>query len=272
MGCYVTGECAQFSISVTQESPAAMGMESFNVQVSPLHAQLEVHIRETEDMVQVTWNLVNCQTLALNITPRVRREGSDEEGAVDLETIHTLLQDMLTSAQPAVILSVKAGPARGIQASNLLISQDLLNPDASLLVSSPPKPPRAHERKLLVSIIKVDDLPVSDPAGGIRTYCVIGLDSPVQKVSSSAINTHSSPSRDQQFVFELSGKSRKLRLQLMEDLSPCKSVVLGEVMVPIDLFKKQPSGRQSFRLSNVQSGNSSGSITAEFSYMEPRRG
>uniref|UniRef100_A0A4W3IXY0 Uncharacterized protein n=1 Tax=Callorhinchus milii TaxID=7868 RepID=A0A4W3IXY0_CALMI len=50
-----------------------------------------------------------------------------------------------------------------------------------------------------------------------------------------------------------------------------EGVVLGEVMVPIDLFKKQPSGRQSFRLSNVQSGNSSGSITAEVSHVPPAR-
>ncbi|XP_059824721.1 C2 domain-containing protein 2 [Hypanus sabinus] len=260
--CLVTGDYTQFSISVTQESPVAMGMESFNVQVSPLHIELQIDIRET-DVVRVTWSLVDCQSLKLKVTPRVKKEVAERDA--DLATIHTLLQDMLTSARPVVLLSMKAAPLK--ENNKFPISQNLPNVELSSQILSPPKPPRAHERKLKVKIIKVEGLAAPDIAEHIHPYCVVELDNPVQKVSSSVMSSVSIPLWDQQFVFELSAKSKKLHMQVLEDGR--SSEILGEVTVPIDLFKKQPSGRQRFHLLNTQNGNSSGSITAEFSYMEP---
>ncbi|XP_062906507.1 C2 domain-containing protein 2 [Mobula hypostoma] len=260
--CLVTGDYAQFSISVTRESPVAMGMESFNVQVSPLHIELQIDVQET-DVVRVTWSLVDCQSLKLKVTPKVKQEVA--EGDTDQETIHTLLQDMLTSARPMVLLTMKAAPLK--ENNNFPISQNLSNVELSSQILSPPKPPRAHERKLKVKIIKVEGLAAPDIAEHIHPYCVVELDNPVQKVSSSVMSSVSIPLWDQQFVFELSAKSKKLHMQVLEDGK--SSEILGEVTVPIDLFKKQPSGRQRFRLLNTQNGNSSGSITAEFCYMEP---
>ncbi|XP_051870447.1 C2 domain-containing protein 2 [Pristis pectinata] len=261
-GCHVTGEDAQFSITVTQESPVAMGMESFNVQVSPLHIELEIDV-QAADVVRVTWSLVDGQSLNLKVTPRIKKEVA--EGDADLETIHTLLQDLLTSARPMVILTMKAAPL--MDNNNFPVSQSLPNAELSSQIFSPPKPPRAHERKLQVKIIKVEDLAAPDIAESIHPYCVVELDNPVQKVSSSVMSSVSIPLWDQQFVLktsapksvrlkpsslrgngygqlELSAKSKKLHMQVLEDGRP--SEILGEVTVPIDLFKKQPSGRQSF--------------------------
>ncbi|XP_041067234.1 C2 domain-containing protein 2 isoform X1 [Carcharodon carcharias] len=263
-GCHVTGEYIQFSISVIQDSPVAMGLESFHIQVSPLHIQLEIHIREV-DVVQVTWNLVDPQNLSLKVTPRVTKEVDEED--TYLETIYTLLQDMLTSARPMVLLSMKVAPSK--EGQNLPIPQNLPSVELNSQIYSPPKPPRAHERKLLVKIIKVDNVADPDIAESIHPYCVVELDNPVQKVTSSVMSSISNPLWDQQFVFELSAKSKKLHMQILEDGRPSENAALGEVTVPIDLFKKQPSGRQSFRLANTQNGNNSGSITAEFCYMEP---
>ncbi|XP_078089145.1 C2 domain-containing protein 2 [Mustelus asterias] len=262
-GCHVTGKYAQFTISVIRDSPVAMALESFHIQVSPLHFQLEIHIREV-DVVQVTWNLVDPQNLSLKVTPRVKKVGEEE---TYLGTICTLLQDMLTSARPMVLLSMKAAPLK--ESQNLPIRQNLSSAELNSQVCSPPKPPRAHERKLLVKIIKVDNLADPDIAESIHPYCVVELDNPVQKATSSVMNSICNPLWDQQFVFELSAKSKKLHMRILEDGRPSENAVLGTVTVPIDLFKKQPSGRQSFHLANTQNGNSSGSITAEFCYMEP---
>ncbi|XP_038657369.1 C2 domain-containing protein 2 isoform X1 [Scyliorhinus canicula] len=262
--CHVTGEYAQFSISAIQDSPVAMGLESFHIQVSPLHIQLEIHIQDI-DVVQVTWSLVDPQNLRLKVTPRITREVDEED--TYRETIYTLLQDMLTSARPRVLLSMKAAPLK--ESQNLSVPQTAPSAELNSQVCSPPKPPRAHERKLLVKIIKVDNLADPDAAERVHPYCVVELDNPVQKATSSVMSSISNPLWDQQFVFELSAKSKKLHMQILEDGRPSESAVLGAVTVPIDLFKKQPSGRQSFRLANTQNGNSSGSITAEFCYMEP---
>ncbi|XP_043557320.1 C2 domain-containing protein 2 [Chiloscyllium plagiosum] len=264
-GCHVTGEYAQFSVTVTQDSPVAMGLESFHIQVSPLHLQLEIHVQQVDD-VQVSWNLVESQKLNLEVTPKVKREVDEED--TYLETIHTLLQDMLISARPTVLMNMKAVPLK--ESQHMPIPQSLLSTELASQICSPPKPPRAHERKLLVKIIKVDNLADPDIAENVHPYCVVELDNPVQKVCSSVMSSISNPLWDEQFVFELSAKSKKLHLQILEDGKPSEiDAVLGEVTVPIDLFKKQPSGRQSFHLGTMQNGNSSGSITAEFCYMEP---
>ncbi|XP_038657370.1 C2 domain-containing protein 2 isoform X2 [Scyliorhinus canicula] len=225
---------------------------------------LEIHIQDI-DVVQVTWSLVDPQNLRLKVTPRITREVDEED--TYRETIYTLLQDMLTSARPRVLLSMKAAPLK--ESQNLSVPQTAPSAELNSQVCSPPKPPRAHERKLLVKIIKVDNLADPDAAERVHPYCVVELDNPVQKATSSVMSSISNPLWDQQFVFELSAKSKKLHMQILEDGRPSESAVLGAVTVPIDLFKKQPSGRQSFRLANTQNGNSSGSITAEFCYMEP---
>lgn len=262
LGCHVTGEYAQFSITVTQESPVAVAMESFNVHMSPLHVELMIDIEDSDD-VKVTWNLQNCRSLNLKVTPKVKKEVA--EGNADPETIHRLLQDMFTSARPMVLLTMKAAPL--MNCNNFPVSQNFPNAELSSQIFSPPKPPRAHERKLQVKIIKVEELAAPNIAESIHPYCVVQLDNPVQKFSGSVMSSISIPQWDQQFVFELSAKSKKLHMQILEDGRP--SEILGEVTVPIDLFKKQPSGVQSFRLVNKQNGNSLGFITAEFCYMEP---
>lgn len=262
LGCHVTGEYAQFSITVTQESPVAVAMESFNVHMSPLHVELMIDIEDSDD-VKVTWNLQNCRSLNLKATPKVKKEVA--EGNADPETIHRLLQDMFTSARPMVLLTMKAAPL--MNCNNFPVSQNFPNAELSSQIFSPPKPPRAHERKLQVKIIKVEELAAPNIAESIHPYCVVQLDNPVQKFSGSVMSSISIPQWDQQFVFELSAKSKKLHMQILEDGRP--SEILGEVTVPIDLFKKQPSGVQSFRLVNKQNGNSLGFITAEFCYMEP---
>ncbi|NWI86416.1 C2CD2 protein, partial [Pitta sordida] len=73
---------------------------------------------------------------------------------------------------------------------------------------------------------------------------------------------------------ELSAKSKALQLQVVED-GKTESPLSPKVTVPLDLFRKQPSGQQSFALSSEASEGSSepgpglGSISAEFSFIEP---
>ncbi|KFO03943.1 C2 domain-containing protein 2, partial [Balearica regulorum gibbericeps] len=73
---------------------------------------------------------------------------------------------------------------------------------------------------------------------------------------------------------ELSAKSKALQLQIVED-GKLDSPLSAKVTVPLDLFRKQPSGQQSFALnsraseSSLEPGPGLGSISAEFSFIEP---
>ncbi|XP_054039691.1 C2 domain-containing protein 2 isoform X2 [Rissa tridactyla] len=139
--------------------------------------------------------------------------------------------------------------------------------------TSPPKPPRAHELKLLVKNIAVN-LTDHSAAGSTNLACIVQLNDPMQKFSSSVAKNAANPFWKEEFIFELSAKSKALQLQIVED-GKLDRPLSAKVTVPLDLFRKQPSGQQSFALNSRASEGSSepgpglGSISAEFSFIEP---
>uniref|UniRef100_A0A8C4XR65 C2 calcium dependent domain containing 2 n=1 Tax=Falco tinnunculus TaxID=100819 RepID=A0A8C4XR65_FALTI len=144
------------------------------------------------------------------------------------EMLRDVLKNLFSSVSPSVVLSTRPTDIKEVQNVH----------NISLLPqgTSPPKPPRAHELKLLVKNIAVN-LTDHSAAGSTNLACIVQLNDPMQKFSSS--------------------------------------VAKNAVTVPLDLFRKQPSGQQSFAL-NSRAGESSpepgprlGSISAEFSFIEP---
>uniref|UniRef100_A0A663EF79 C2 calcium dependent domain containing 2 n=1 Tax=Aquila chrysaetos chrysaetos TaxID=223781 RepID=A0A663EF79_AQUCH len=103
--------------------------------------------------------------------------------------------------------------------------------------------------------------------------CIVQLNDPMQKFSSSVAKNAANPFWKEEFIFELSAKSKALQLQIVED-GKLDSPLSAKVTVPLDLFRKQPSGQQSFALNSSTSESSPelgpglGSISAEFSFIE----
>uniref|UniRef100_A0A3B3VR29 C2 calcium dependent domain containing 2 n=1 Tax=Poecilia latipinna TaxID=48699 RepID=A0A3B3VR29_9TELE len=142
-----------------------------------------------------------------------------------------------------------------------------LRQEAHSKVLSPPKPPRAHDWKLLVKNTRVTLSQEEDTAGSVNPLCVLQLDDPPQRFSTSVLKNTTNPTWEQPFVFELNGRSKELSVQLMNDGQPPESSLLGKVCVPFDLVKKQPRGQQTFALKTKDSVT--GSLTTEFTYLEP---
>uniref|UniRef100_A0A3B5KKT4 C2 calcium dependent domain containing 2 n=1 Tax=Xiphophorus couchianus TaxID=32473 RepID=A0A3B5KKT4_9TELE len=142
-----------------------------------------------------------------------------------------------------------------------------LQQEAHNKVLSPPKPPRAHEWKLLVKNTRVTLSQEEDAAGSVNPQCVLQLDDPPQRFSTSVLKNTTNPTWEQPFVFELNGRSKELSVQLMNDGQPLESSLLGKVCVPFDLVTKQPKGQQTFALKTKDSVT--GSLTTEFTYLEP---
>ncbi|XP_039713558.1 C2 domain-containing protein 2 isoform X10 [Pteropus medius] len=134
----------------------------------------------------------------------------------------------------------------------------------------PPKPPRAHELKLLVKNIRASLLNGAGASGDLNLLCTLQLNEPVQKLSSALPPNTTDLTWEEEFTFELNARSKELCLQISEDGRPSEAL-LAMTTVPLDLFKKQPSGPQSFTLTSGPSVGSSvlGSVTAEFCYIEP---
>lgn len=169
-----------------------------------------------------------------------------------METLEDIMKNLMSCVRPTVELSTK--PA------NVKDYQNLAGFGSSVVC--PPKPPRAHELKLQVRNIKASLTEEANPSGLV--VCSVQLNDPVQKFTTTAIKPTLSPSWEEEFVLELNAKSKELLLQISEAGKPEGSPPLSWATVPLDLFRKNPSGRQSFPLSSA-----SGSVSAQFLFVEP---
>uniref|UniRef100_A0A2D4JZQ6 Uncharacterized protein n=1 Tax=Micrurus paraensis TaxID=1970185 RepID=A0A2D4JZQ6_9SAUR len=261
VSCNVIGNSFHFLVSVSQTAPLTGECQSYRVKLSPLHLQLKLSAKSEEEDIQVKWSFIYSSET--NIEVELTNVQKDQTLGIctALETFKSVLQNLISCTSPVMILSTRSTDIKGIQNAQYT--------GAIPQGASPPKPPRAHELKLLMKNIKAT-LTNHNIAGIINPICIVQLNDPLQKFCSSFANYPMDLSWKEEFIFELNAKSKVLQINIMEN---------GEVdgdssisaSVPLDLFRKQPSGLQSFELNSQISNNSSavGSVSAEFLYIEP---
>lgn len=249
--CRMVAEKLQFCLSAASTNSAASHPCKYTVCIEPVDMQLDLLMKEAEGDVRVTWGISQLDSGELQITLQ------PDQGAaspLSLRLVREQLHQLLSRTRPSVSLS-----CRSTQSSEV---KDLHNK-----VVSPPKPPRAHDWKLLVKNLHATFNEEADAAGSISPLCVLQLDDPPQKFSTSVLKNTTNPTWDQPFIFELNGRSKQLRIRLMNDGQLPESSLLGQVSVPFDLVKKQPKGQQTFAL--MTKDVVTGSLTTEFTYLEP---
>ncbi|XP_073433308.1 C2 domain-containing protein 2 [Dendrobates tinctorius] len=252
--CRVVGDYLQFAVRVTRTLPANSGCQVYSVRITPLHINLELRIKESAGKdVQVTWSMGNFCDLDLQVQPKTKLETPGSSAI--RETLEDILKNLMGCVRPQVDLCGK--PADMKEYQNL--------PGVHSPVICPPKPPRAHELKLQVRNIKAV-LTGNVETSGMVT-CLAQLNDPVQRFTTAAVEQSASPSWDDEFLFELNAKSRELQLQISGPGSPAGIPPLACATVPLDLFRKNPSGRQNYSLN--PNNPLSGSISAQFLFVEP---
>ncbi|XP_034540378.1 C2 domain-containing protein 2 [Notolabrus celidotus] len=249
--CSAVGEQLQFSVSTVPTSSPLSDPHKYTVCISPLELQLDLQMQEAEDEVKVSWGVAHLETGELQVTPNFTQDNAD---TLSVAAIKEQLKQLLCASRPSVLLSCRTAQTSEVQA--------LRNN-----VVSPPKPPRAHDWKLLVKNIRVTLNQEDDAAGSVNPLCVLKLDDPPQKFNTSVLKNTTNPAWDQPFIFELNGLSKELNIQLLNDGQPQENSLLGQVSVPFDLVKKQPKGQQTFAL--MTKDTVTGSLTTDFTYLEP---
>lgn len=252
--CSVVGDCLQFAVRVTRTLPANSGCQVYSVRITPLQINLELRVKEGEGKdVQVAWSMGSFCDLDLQVQPKTKLE---TPGASAIkETLEDILKNLMGCVRPQVELSTKPTDVKDYQHI----------PGVHSPVFCPPKPPRAHELKLQVRNIKAVLTGSVDTSGMV--VCSAQLNDPVQRFTTAAIQPSTNPSWEEEFVFELNAKSRELQLQISEAGKPAGSPSLACATVPLDLFRKNPSGRQNYCLN--PNSPWSGSISAQFLFVEP---
>ncbi|KAM7374816.1 hypothetical protein PAMP_007453 [Pampus punctatissimus] len=247
--CSVAGEKLQFSLSAAS-TPTAHPCK-YTVCMSPLELQLDLQMQEAEDEVKLSWGVSHLEAGELQVTPC---DTQDNANTLSVAAVKEQLRQLLCATRPSVSLS-----CRPAQTSEV---KDVYNK-----VVSPPKPPRAHDWKLLVKNIRVTLNQEEDAAGSMNSLCVLQLDDPPQRFNTPVVKNTTNPAWDQPFIFELNGRSKELNIQLMNDGEPEENSLLGQVSVPFDLVKKQPKGQQTFAL--MTKDLVTGSLTTDFTYLDP---
>ncbi|XP_053825738.1 C2 domain-containing protein 2 isoform X1 [Vidua macroura] len=262
VSCNVVGDSVKFLVAVSAPPPTAAEAQSYFVKLSPVHLQLQLYVKDKGEDVKVEWFLINTEEINFEIQPAVQ-EGQTAGTCAISETLRDVLKNLFSSASPSVELSVRPADTKEVQN----VQNTSLLPQGT----SPPKPPRAHDLKLLVRNIAAEPSDLR-AAGSTDLVCIAQLNDPMQKFSSSVAKNAAHPFWKEEFIFELSAKSKALQLQIVED-GKLDSALSRQVTVPLDLFRKQPSGQHSFALSSGAGESGSepglGSISAEFSFIEP---
>ncbi|KAK1800605.1 hypothetical protein P4O66_005807, partial [Electrophorus voltai] len=291
--CLVVGDELRFCLSASPSSTSSEAPLRYSVKIAPLHLQMALHMRELDGEVQITWGLEHLDSTVLTLIPN----GTQVNTLLSLTPINTQVQTCLIVSPPVtqvhtpfclspsnteglnvcavrdrlwqVLCDVRPAVALSSCPTQSAEQKEVRN--KTPLVTSPPKPPRAHDWKLLVKNIQVTCKQDNSTAGSASLQCALQLDDPPQRLLSSVYSlvlAHSSSAVwEQPFVFELSGRSKELNLQLLDNGRPPECCLLGQVCVPFDLVKKHPRGQQSFAL--MSADRVTGSLTAEFTYLEP---
>ncbi|XP_029111544.1 phospholipid transfer protein C2CD2L-like isoform X2 [Scleropages formosus] len=105
--CICTADRVTFPVTVTQQSPAAVSVNTYQVTIAPLQAKMKVYLEEVEEEgLLASWTFSQHPLLCLSVSSRrVQQEWAEEE--VDVNVVEELVKNAIVNTQPAVILRLK---------------------------------------------------------------------------------------------------------------------------------------------------------------------
>ncbi|XP_071625012.1 phospholipid transfer protein C2CD2L isoform X4 [Heliangelus exortis] len=243
LSCRVSAEAVKFPVSVTQQSPAAVSVDTYQVSLAVLQAQVEIHLKEVQNEgLLVSWMFKDRPDLNLFVLPRFQLREKNE-GRADLSTIKDLIEDAIVSTQPAMIVNLKA-----------CITGDSVEPRHKLVRESPCGTAAAPlGSKLLLRNLRVLNLGCQGKRGVQEISCMAELDSPPQQKRTRAVTAGSATAAaemewNEELFLELGPRSKELKLQVLGSSDGAGSVVLAHAKLLLDSLGKRRSGRQVFSL------------------------
>ncbi|KAF7461787.1 hypothetical protein GHT09_014040 [Marmota monax] len=87
------------------------------MQLSLVHLQLELHMKEEKEDIQIRWSYIHMPEVTIKVQPRALGEGQVGETNAISEALKDILKHLVSSASLSVILSTK--PTDMKEAQNL---------------------------------------------------------------------------------------------------------------------------------------------------------
>ncbi|XP_062844606.1 phospholipid transfer protein C2CD2L [Trichomycterus rosablanca] len=258
--CKCSVDSVTFPLSVTQQSPAAVSMDTYQVSMEPMLAQLQVCLEEVEDEgLLVSWMFSQQPSLSLSVTPRQRVQREDCQVEVDIDMIAKLVEETLYATQPAMILNLRA------------------------CVSSPAFPREKQEvnkkslqqsndvKRLLVRHLKASSINKGCQAHVGELCCVLSLDAPVMEKRTRFLTPPSSPGTmldwAEDLTLDLQPETKELKVRLVERNSKGEQFLPGHACLSLDIPKKSPNGHQKLSITSGLGLAPTATVTLELLYV-----
>ncbi|KAM4619826.1 phospholipid transfer protein C2CD2L [Polymixia lowei] len=262
--CWV--DTVTFPVTVTQQSPAAVSMDTYQITAEPMVAKLVVCLEEVEEEgLLVSWTLSKQPLLTLTVSPRrLQRPGRDSEA--DLNMIKELVEDTLFSTQPAMVLNLKtcisspAVPAEHLPGGLTPVSQSVT------------------ARRLQLRQLKATCHKGQWPRPG-ELCCVLSLDQPSTERRTRFLcvpsNATASLEWCEDITLDLGPETKELTIRLLERNGKREQFLPGHASIVLDLQRKAPTGRHKLSVSPGHGLAPNATVTLELLYVEsddPRSG
>ncbi|XP_032216133.1 phospholipid transfer protein C2CD2L isoform X1 [Mustela nigripes] len=230
--CQLSAEEVMFPVSVTQQSPAAVSMETYHVTLTLPPTQLEVSLEEIPDEgLLVSWAFTDRPDLSLTVLPKLQaRERGEEQ--VELSTIEELIEDAIVSTQPAMMVNLRACSVPGGPVPS---EKPPMVPQAQPAIS---RPTRLFLRQLRASHLG------SELEGTGELCCVAELDNPVQQKWTKPVSAGPEVEWTEDLALDLGPQSRELSLKVLKSSSCGDSEILGQITLSVGPPSRPLSRRQ----------------------------
>ncbi|XP_075402819.1 phospholipid transfer protein C2CD2L isoform X2 [Tenrec ecaudatus] len=230
--CQLIAEEVRFPVSVTQQSPAAVSMETYHVTLTLPPTQLEVNLEEIPgEGLLVSWAFPDRPDLHLVVLPKLQaRERGEEQ--VELSTIQELIEDAIVSTQPAMMVNLRACSAPG----GLTPSEK--PPPVPQAQPAIPRPTRLLLRQLQASHLG------SELGGTAELCCVAELDNPLQQKWTKPTRAAPEVEWTEDLALDLGPQSRELTLKVLRSSTCGDSELLGQATLPVGSPSRPLSRRQ----------------------------
>ncbi|XP_010868750.2 phospholipid transfer protein C2CD2L isoform X4 [Esox lucius] len=259
--CKCAVDTVTFPVTVTQQSPVAVSMDTYQITIKPMLAQLVVRLEEVEEEgLLVSWTF-SQQPISLTLAPcKIQREDSDTE--VDLDMIGDLVEDTLFSTQPAMIVNLRA-----CVSSPSFPSGTGLTPAAL----TPPSQSLAPIRRLLLRQLRGTCLRAARSISG-ELCCTVSLDQPSTEKRTRFLPAPPGPDTsldwNEDITLDLDPETKELRVKLLEKTAKGEQFMPGFASLPLDLPRRAPTGQHVLSVSPGHGLAPNATVTLELVYLE----
>ncbi|KAM7281734.1 C2 domain-containing protein 2 isoform X4, partial [Ixodes scapularis] len=259
----ITCERVILVIKVKRPNDADKAMHRYNLLVEKLSGKLKVCCISTEQLFVVRF--VQRPDIKVSLQSGT---GENKPHSVDQRALDDIILESVVDALSYTVTDLSCSGQKDFPnfKHREPVSEIIQHTQLDQMNSVPSL--AKHDQRLLVKVIKASNL--AGTKGCKEVYCVVELDEPPHRCTTTSAKETANPFWDEHFLFTLDQNSSEVLFELYDKSKPAGENFLGLGIVGISELRRVPSQRQIITLQSrpLEYDNITGSLTVEFLYME----